>query len=180
MNVPVHSENPAMGVHPRMPCIRVLVVEDFEPWRGFIRAAIEQEPQLHLICEVSNGLEAVQKAIELKPDLILLDIGLPKLNGIEAARQIRTLSPKSKILFLTQESSATMVREALEIGAGFVVKTDAGRELLSATKAVISEEQFLSSTAKSHILEETIVECVRRTRPTHRSGHGRSRNFGGV
>lgn len=141
--------------------IRILVVEDFESWRRFISAAIEQEPQLQLICEVSNGLEAVQKAKELKPDLILLDIGLPKLNGIAAARRIRTFSPKSKILFLSQESSASVVREALEIGAGFVVKTDAHRELLSAVKEVMSEEQFLSSTAKRHTREETVAELVR-------------------
>ena len=144
-----------------MHCIRILVVEDFESWRRFISAAIEQDPQLQLICEVSNGLEAVQKAKELKPDLILLDIGLPKLNGIAAAQQIRTFSPKSKILFLSQESSASVVREALEFGAGFVVKTDAHRELLSAVKGVMSEEQFLSSTAKRHTREETVTELVR-------------------
>lgn len=144
-----------------MHCIRILVVEDFESWRRFISAAIEQEPQLQLICEVSNGLEAVQKAKELKPDLILLDIGLPKLNGIAAAQQIRTFSPKSKILFLSQESSASVVREALEFGAGFVVKTDAHRELLSAVKGVMSEEQFLSRTAKGRPLEETETELAR-------------------
>ena len=145
-----------------MHCIRILVVEDFEPWRRFISVAIEQEPQLLLICEVSNGLEAVQKAKELKPDLILLDIGLPKLNGIAAARQIRTSSPKSKILFLSQESSAPVVGEALEIGAGFVVKTDAGRELLCAMKGVMLGQQFLSSTAKGHPLEETVAELARK------------------
>lgn len=105
-----------------MRCIRILVVEDFKPWCRFISAAIEQEPQLQVVCEVSNGLEAVQKAEELKPDLISLDVGFLKLNGIAAARQIRTFSPKSKILFLSQESSTAVVREALEIGAGFVVK----------------------------------------------------------
>lgn len=104
---------------------------------------------------------AVQKAEELKPDLILLDVGLLKLNGIAAARQIRTFSPKSKILFLSQESSTAVVREALEIGAGYVVKTDARRELLSAVKGVMSEEQFLSSTAKRHTLEETVAELAR-------------------
>ena len=145
-----------------MQSVRILVVEDFEPWRRFISAAIEQEPQLLLICEVSNGLEAVQKAKELKPDLILLDIGLPKLNGIAAARQIRTFSPKCKILFLSQESSATVVREALEIGAGFVVKTDAGTELASAVKGVMLGEQFLSSTVKGPTLEETGAESARK------------------
>ena len=68
--------------------IRVMVVEDFHPFRRFVCSKLEQRPELQVICEVSDGLEAVQKAEELKPDLILLDIGLPTLNGIEAARRI--------------------------------------------------------------------------------------------
>jgi len=84
-------------------------VEDFEPWRRFISLMVEQEPQLRIICEVSDGLEAVLKAKELQPDLILLDIGLPRLNGIDAARQIHRSSPKSKILFLSQESSRILL-----------------------------------------------------------------------
>ena len=137
-----------------MPSVRILAVEDFEPWRRFISSMVEREPQLRIICEVSDGLEAVQKAKELKPDLILLDIGLPKLNGIAAARQIRRFTPNSKILFLTQESSIAVMREALGIGAGFVVKTDAGRELLSAVKAVILGQQFVSSSLIGHTCEE--------------------------
>jgi DNA-binding NarL/FixJ family response regulator len=94
---------------------------------------------------VSDGLEAVQKAEELKPDLIVLDIGLPTLNGIEVARQIRRLVPDSKILFLSQESSADVVREALSLGAlGYVVKAHAGTELLAAVQAVLQGNQFVS------------------------------------
>ncbi len=118
-----------------MSSIRILVVEDFEPWRRFISLIVEQDPQLRIICEVSDGLDAVQKAQELHPDLILLDIGLPKLNGIAASRQILRFSRKPKILFLSQESSSDVVREALRIGAGFVLKTDASRELLSARES---------------------------------------------
>lgn len=140
-------------------CIRTLVVEDFEAWRRFISALLGREPQLHIICEVSDGLEAVKKAEELKPDLILLDIGLPKLDGIAASRQICTVSPRSKILFFSQESSAAVVREALGIGAGFVIKADA-RELLSAVKAVMSGEQFLSSRAKVRTPEGAVAELA--------------------
>ena len=143
-----------------MPSVRILAVEDFEPWRRFISSMVEQEPQFRIICEVSDGLEAVQKAKELKPDLILLDIGLPKLNGIAAARQIRRFTPNSKILFLTQESSIAVMREALGIGAGFVVKSDAGRELLSAMKAVMLGEQFLSSRVTTHTLEQAMDGLV--------------------
>src|SRR6266850_2314663 len=137
-----------------MSSVRILVVEDFEPWRRFISSMDEQEPQLRIICEVSDGLEAVQKAKELQPDLIFLDIGLPSLNGLDVARRIRRFSPKSKILFLSQESSSAVAREALGIGAGFVVKTDAGRELLSAVKAVILGQQFVSSRLIGHTFEE--------------------------
>lgn len=143
-----------------MHVVRILVVDDFEPWRRFSSAAIELEPQLQLIGEASDGLEAVQKSKELKPDLILLDIGLPKLDGIAAARQIRTVSPNSKILFVSQNSSAAVVREAVELGSGFVVKTDAGTELLSAVKGVMSGQQFLSTTAQADKREETATELA--------------------
>jgi DNA-binding NarL/FixJ family response regulator len=125
--------------------IRVLVVEDFAPFRQFTRSTLGERADLQVICEVADGLEAVQKAEELKPDLILLDIGLPTLNGIEAARQIRKLAPESKIIFLTQESSADVVQEALGLGAwGYVVKTRAGNNLLAAVEAVLTEKQFVS------------------------------------
>jgi DNA-binding NarL/FixJ family response regulator len=128
-----------------VPPIRVLVVEDFLPFRKFICSMLGKRSDLQVICEVSDGLEAVHKAEELQPDLILLDIGLPKLNGIEAARQIRKLSPQSKIIFVSQESSADMVQAALDTGAlGYVVKTRAGSDLLAATEAAILEKQFVS------------------------------------
>ena len=130
-----------------VPLIRVLVVEDFAPFRQFICSTLEKRRELQVICEVSDGLEAVQKAEELKPDLILLDIGLPALNGIEAARRIRNLVPEAKIIFVSQESSADVMQEALSLGAwGYVVKTRAGSDLLPAVEAVLLEKQFVSST----------------------------------
>jgi CheY-like chemotaxis protein len=106
---------------------------------------------LLVIGVASDGLEAVQKADELQPDLILLDIGLPSLNGIEVARQIRKLSPKSKILFVSQESCADVVQGALGTGAqGFVFKIDAERELLEAVNAVLRGEQFVSGRFAGH------------------------------
>ena len=130
---------------------RVLVVDDNGLFRRFIRSALGKRPELHIVCEVSDGLEAVQKAQELQPDLILLDIGLPTLNGIEAARRIRKLSPESKILFLSQETSADAVREALRLGAhGYVVKTDAKRELLAGVDAVLRGGQFVGRRFSGH------------------------------
>ena len=131
----------------RAAAVRVLVVEDFEPFRQFVKLTLAGVSDLQVIGEVYDGLAAVQKAVELQPDLILLDIGLPTLNGFEAARQIRKLVPDSKIIFLTQESSADVVEEALSIGAwGYVVKIRAGTELLAAVEAVISGKRFVSST----------------------------------
>jgi DNA-binding NarL/FixJ family response regulator len=129
-----------------MSSVRVLVVEDFEPFRRFVCSILGKRPELQVVCEVSDGLEAVQKAEELQPDLILLDIGLPTLNGIEVARQIRKLSPQSKILFVTQESSADVIKEALSLGAmGYVIKTRVKSELLFALEAVREGRQFVSS-----------------------------------
>src|SRR5271167_36786 len=126
--------------------IRVLVVEDFAPFRKFIRSMLEKEPSLRIVGEASDGLEAVRKAEELQPDLILLDLGLPTLNGIEVARRVLPLSPQSKILFVSQESSADIVQEVLRCGAlGYVVKTHAGSELVAAVEAVQQGRQFISS-----------------------------------
>ena len=99
---------------------------------------------------MSDRSEADQKAKELKPDLILLDIGLPKINGIEAARRIWQLSPNSRIIFLSQYNSFDVVQEALSAGAiAYVHKAQAGRELLPAVEAVLRDERFVSSSLKS-------------------------------
>ena len=129
-----------------MSSIRVLVVEDFLPFRRFICSILQQREDLEVICEVSDGLEAVQKAEELRPDVILLDIGLPTLNGIEAARKVRELAPNSKIIFVSQESSADVIQEALSLGAwGYIAKIHAGSDLLPAVDAVLSDKRFVSN-----------------------------------
>jgi len=123
---------------------RVLLVEDSEPFRNFVRAMLSEMPELQIVGEVSNGLQAVESARRLQPDLIVLDIGLPSLNGIEAARRIRRISPGSKLLFLSQESSVEVVQEALLTAShGYVVKIDAGNEFLTAVNTVLRGEQFL-------------------------------------
>ncbi len=124
--------------------VRVLVVDDFEPFRRVVVSMLRKRPDLQIICEASDGSEAALKAEELQPDLILLDIGLPKLSGIEAARRIRELSPSSKILFVSQGSSADVVQEALRLGAmGYVVKTYARKDLLAAVEAILQGRLFL-------------------------------------
>jgi DNA-binding NarL/FixJ family response regulator len=127
--------------------VRILVVDDFEPWRRFVVSLIEQDPGLEVIDEAADGLEAVQMCQELQPDLVLLDVGLPKLSGFEAARQIRVVSPDSRILYLSVIPSQDLMREAMRTGAaGYITKQDALRDLLPAVRAAAGDQDFLSFT----------------------------------
>jgi DNA-binding NarL/FixJ family response regulator len=129
--------------------VRVLVVDDYEPWRQRVCSMLKTQPELQVVGVASDGLEAVRMAEELKPELILLDISLPDLNGIEAANRIGQLVPGVKILFLSQNNDAETVRAALSNGAlGYVLKVDAGSELLPAIKAILRSERFVSSGIK--------------------------------
>ena len=122
-----------------------MVVEDSHPFRQFVCSKLEQESELRVVCEVSDGLQAVQKAEELRPDLILLDIGLPTVDGIETARRTLVLAPKSKIIFLSQETATEIVQEAMRLGArGYVFKTHAESDLLQAINAGLSGKRFVS------------------------------------
>jgi DNA-binding NarL/FixJ family response regulator len=126
--------------------VRILIVEDSQSWRRAIRSILQECPDLAVICECSDGLEAIRKSEELQPDLVVLDIGLPSLNGLEAGRRIRKVTPGTKILFLTAHFSADLVREALQSGAfGYVVKSNAASDLLSAVNAVMCDQRFVSS-----------------------------------
>jgi len=126
--------------------LRVLVVDDFEQWRRVVRTALRTKLGLEVWEEAADGLEAVQKAKVLQPDLVVLDIGLPTLNGIEAARRIRNVSPKSKILFLTENRCCEVADAALQEGAsGFVVKSAFTSELIPAVESVLEGKPFLSA-----------------------------------
>ena len=143
------------------------MVEDSEPFRNFICSTLRERPELQIVDRVSDGLQAVRRAEELQPDLIVIDIGLPSLNGIEAARRIRKLSPKSRILFLSQESSVDVVREVLGTGAsGYVYKPDAGRELLEAVSAVLRGERFVGARFSGHDLVRGSDAVASRELPT--------------
>ncbi len=137
------------------PSHRVLVAENYEPIRRFLCSLLSERPGFQVF-EAADGLEAVRKAEELKPDLMLLDIGLPSLNGIDAARQILELLPESRILFVSQESSAEVVQEALTLGAlGYVVKVHAGTELLPAVDAILQGKQFVGRGLPGHYFTST-------------------------
>ena len=132
--------------------VRILVVDDFEPWRRHVCSILEARPELRVVAEGSDGLEAIRKTEELKPDLILLDIGLPILDGLETAHRICRLAPGTKIIFVTQHNEADVIAAALSNGAkGFVWKQDANTDLLPAVEAVLGGVHFISPRiAKSH------------------------------
>jgi len=132
----------------RMPHCKTLVVDDGEGFRRFLCATLMETTECEIVGEASDGLQAVNQAEKLQPDLILLDLGLPTLNGIQAARRIRQLSPNAKILFVSQNSSPEIAQGALNVGAhGYLVKSDM-TELTSAISTVLAGVQFISSRLK--------------------------------
>jgi DNA-binding NarL/FixJ family response regulator len=133
------------------PIVRILVVEDYEPFRLFLTSLVQKKPEWQIVCEVSDGPQAILKARDLQPTLVLLDIGLPELDGIEVARQIRDKAPNSKILFVSQEPSEEIVREVLALGArGYVLKAQSARELIPAIDAVLRGQRVVSSGFAGH------------------------------
>jgi len=120
-------------------------VDDNETWRRWVYSELGTQQQLQIVGEASDGLEAVRKAHEFKPEIILLDIGLPKLNGLEAASRITKNAPDAKIVFLTAQNDPDVVMQALSNGAtGYVLKVDAKTELLAAIAAVLQGLRFAS------------------------------------
>ncbi len=131
-----------------MPPVRILIVEDYEELRKFLRLTLQEKTQCVVIGEAVDGLQAVQQAKELQPDLILLDLSLPELNGMEVLRRVRELSSHSKVVILSQDSSPEVVQGALRLGAvGYLLKSDAN-ELPSALDAVLHGAVFVSTRLK--------------------------------
>lgn len=120
--------------------IRILLVDDFEPWRQYVRSLLQTRAEFSVVAEVSDGLAAVQKAKELKPDLILLDIGLPSLDGMKAANCIRQAAPEARIIFVSNNSDTELRQAAVRSNAkGYVLKTNAAKELLPVIDAAMSD-----------------------------------------
>ena len=125
--------------------LKILVVEDHPAFRRLICTELQRRAEFEII-EAADGLEAVQKAKELQPDLILLDINLPKLHGFEVAQQIPRLAPHARLIVMSQESSSDIVRKVLSFGAGgYIQKLSAGTDLLPAIDAVLDGQRFVSS-----------------------------------
>lgn len=133
-----------------MAALKILVVDDHDIVRRGICSVLSRDPALQVIAEAADGEDAVKKAHELQPDLILLDISLPGISGIEAAKQVRQISPNSRIITLTQHDSQQMVQDAFRAGAvGYVLKSEAGRELLTAIRTVVGGGSYVSAKAGS-------------------------------
>jgi len=129
---------------------RIFIAEDFEPFRQFIRSVLRERSEYQLVGEASDGLEAVQRIEELRPDLILLDIGLPSLNGIEVAKRAAAKVRHAKILFISQESSLEVIEEASRVGGhGYVHKLRAQSDLLPAIEAVLNDKRYFGKGKES-------------------------------
>jgi DNA-binding NarL/FixJ family response regulator len=125
---------------------KVLVVDDFLEWRKVIRSILESIPQLMVIGEACDGTEAVSLTQRLRPDVVTLDVGLPRLNGIEAARRIFEVSPQTKILFVSQDADPSVILAALDTGAsGYLLKQEVGSDLLRAVANILQGSVFLSA-----------------------------------
>jgi len=150
---------------------RVLIVDDYEPWRRYVDVALRRNRRWHPVGEATDGLEAVRQARQLQPHLILLDIGLPKQNGIDAARRILSQNPQVKILFLSEHQSTELVEAALATGAsGYVVKSNAGTELFPAMSAIANGERYISSTLAGHTVDVWRKELVKHPPCRHAAG----------
>ena len=126
--------------------VRVLLADDYEPWRRCVASLLLKYSELQIIGEASDGLEAVKKAEELKPDLVLLDISLPKLNGVEAASRIREAAPLMKIVFMSAYQDSEAVQKVFSnMADGYVLKWEVSRELLPAIEAALWGRKFVTS-----------------------------------
>ncbi len=134
--------------------LRILIADDHEVARRGIRALLESHPGWEVCGEAKDGREAVELASRTNPDLVLLDIGMPNLNGLEAARQVLAESPDIAILILTMHDSDQVVREVLRAGArGFLLKSDAGRDLVAAVEALQLQRTFFTTRVSQMVLD---------------------------
>src|SRR6185436_5827914 len=137
--------------------VRILVADDHEVVRRGVCALLEGHAGFEVCDEVVDGREAVEKAKRSLPDVVILDIGMPGLNGFDAARQIRKVSPASEVLILTMHESEQVVREVLAAGArGYVLKSDAGRDLVNAVEAVGRQRIFFTSSVAQVVLKRSL------------------------
>jgi len=128
-----------------MSVTQILVVDDFLAWQHFVSVLLRGESDLQIISSVSDGLEAVRKTKEIRPDLILMDLSLPVMNGIAATRQIRAHAPATKVLFLSEHRDTDLIQTAFDVGAcGYVLKSDSHSDLIAGIRSVLLGQPFVS------------------------------------
>jgi DNA-binding NarL/FixJ family response regulator len=149
-----------------MEALRLLIADDHEIVRKGLRSLLEAQPGWQVTAEASDGREAVEKAKETKPDITVLDIGMPSLNGLEAARQMIKNDARAKILILTMHESDPLIREVLDAGArGYVLKSDAGRDLVTAVNAVRSNKTFFTAKVAQIVLDGYLDKKPKKSEP---------------
>jgi DNA-binding NarL/FixJ family response regulator len=137
-----------------MCAVSLLIADDHEVVRRGIRALIQEQPGWQVVAEAKNGRDAVAKADEFKPDLAILDITMPSLNGLDAAKQITKISPRTKVLILTIHESDQLIHQILGAGAhGYILKTDAGRDLVTAVNALLSDKTFFTAKVARMVMD---------------------------
>lgn len=151
--------------------LRLLVADDHEIVRKGLRSLLEAQPGWEVAGEACDGREAVEKAKEIKPDVTVLDIGMPSLNGLEAARQMLKNDSRSRILILTMHESDPLIREVLDAGArGYVLKTDASRDLVTAINAVRSNKTFFTAKVAQMVLDGYLDKRPKKEEPSGSKG----------
>jgi DNA-binding NarL/FixJ family response regulator len=149
-----------------MSAFRILIADDHEIVRHGIRTLIAEHPGWEVCGEAVDGRDAVEKARALRPDLALLDVGMPNLNGLDAARQILAFAPRTRVLILTMHESEEVVREVLEVGArGFLLKSDAARDLVSAVEALQRRTTFFTSRVAEMVLNGYLNRGIDERKP---------------
>ena len=138
--------------------IRILIADDHDVVRSGLRHLIEAQPNWQLVAEAGDGKEAVQKALETKPDVAVIDYSLPLINGVEATRQIRSAQPRTEVLILTMYDNESLIQELLKAGArGYLFKTDARRHLIGAIEALAAHKPFFTTKVSEALLDSFLA-----------------------
>jgi DNA-binding NarL/FixJ family response regulator len=153
-----------------MPPLRILVADDHDVVRQGLRSLLESRTGWEVCGEASNGREAVEMSVALRPEIVIMDIAMPTMTGLEATRQILKASPKTQVIVLTMHESEELLREVLDAGArGYVLKTDKGRELISAVDAVCNHNTFFTSRVAEMVLHGYLESSNGALKPMNRS-----------
>jgi len=140
-----------------MCAVSVLIADDHEVVRRGLRALVQEQPGWQVVAEAANGRDAVAKANELKPDIAILDITMPSLNGLDATKQIAKLSPRTKVLILSIHESDQLIQKVLDAGArGYILKADAGRDFIKAVKALLSNRTFFTPKLAQKLMDVSL------------------------